>query len=40
VVGTGRGVVTLGDVQPEGKGAMPALDWARGVRLGADDRLG
>jgi methionyl-tRNA formyltransferase len=38
-VGTGGGVVELGDVRPEGKAVMPAVAWARGVRLGADDRF-
>ncbi len=32
-VGTGSGDVLLGDVRPEGKGTMPASDWARGARL-------
>jgi methionyl-tRNA formyltransferase len=32
VVGTGTTPVLLGDVRPEGKGAMPAAAWARGVR--------
>jgi methionyl-tRNA formyltransferase len=32
-VGTASGVVTLGDVQPQGKKPMAAPDWARGVRL-------
>lgn len=31
LVGTGRGTVALGDVQPTGKRPMPAADWARGV---------
>ena len=39
VVGTGSTAVRLGDVRPEGKAAMPAEAWARGVRLQADDRL-
>jgi len=32
LVGTGTLPVELGDVQPSGKRAMPAVDWARGVR--------
>lgn len=32
LVGTGTAPVALGDVQPAGKRAMSALDWARGVR--------
>ncbi|MCU1675695.1 MAG: fmt [Frankiales bacterium] len=38
-VGTGSGTVRLGDVRPEGKPVMAADAWARGVRLGEDDRL-
>jgi methionyl-tRNA formyltransferase len=32
LVGTGSRPVELGTVQPAGKKAMPAADWARGVR--------
>lgn len=32
-VGTGAGVVTLGEVRPQGKKPMAAADWARGVRI-------
>ncbi|HEY0402969.1 MAG TPA: methionyl-tRNA formyltransferase, partial [Blastococcus sp.] len=32
LVGTGRGAVRLGDVQPAGKRMFPAADWARGAR--------
>ena len=32
-VGTASGVVLLGEVQPQGKRAMGAADWARGVRI-------
>lgn len=39
-VGTGSHAVVLGDVQPQGKKAMPATDWARGIRLDAGERLG
>jgi methionyl-tRNA formyltransferase len=38
--GTGTHPVRLGDVQPPGKRRMPAADWARGLRAGADRRLG
>jgi methionyl-tRNA formyltransferase len=37
--GTATGPVKLGLVQPEGKPAMPASDWARGARPAAGDRL-
>ncbi len=39
-VGTGGGVVHLGDVQAFGKKLMPAADWARGARLESGARLG
>ncbi|MDD9350631.1 MAG: methionyl-tRNA formyltransferase, partial [Mumia sp.] len=39
-VGTGTTDVVLGDVQPHGKKAMPAADWARGARLESGTRLG
>lgn len=32
-IGTGTTAVVLGDVQPQGKKLMKALDWARGARL-------
>ena len=35
-VGTGTNVVRLGTVQATGKRAMPAADWARGLRLDID----
>ena len=39
LVGTGSATaVRLGDVQPEGRAAMPAAAWARGVRLVAAER--
>jgi methionyl-tRNA formyltransferase len=38
-VGTGSHPVLLGDVQPQGKRAMPAADWARGVRIEPGERL-
>ncbi len=37
VVGTGTAALKLGDVQPVGKRAMPAADWARGLRLGGGE---
>ncbi len=40
LVGTGGGVVRLGEVQPPGKKAMDAAAWARGARLHAGDLLG
>ncbi|HTZ42632.1 MAG TPA: methionyl-tRNA formyltransferase [Jatrophihabitans sp.] len=40
LVGTATTAVRLGTVQPPGKRAMPAVDWARGVRPAAADRLG
>lgn len=39
LVGTGGGVVQLGDVAGQGKKRMPALDWARGVRPSDYDTL-
>ena len=39
-VGTGSHAVLLGDVQPPGRRAMPARDWARGARLVLSERLG
>jgi methionyl-tRNA formyltransferase len=39
LVGTGAGAVALGEVRPVGKRAMPAPDWARGVRIAAGERL-
>ncbi|MDA8371848.1 MAG: methionyl-tRNA formyltransferase [Nocardiopsaceae bacterium] len=40
LVGTATHPVELGEVQPQGKRRMAALDWARGVRPGDDDGLG
>ena len=40
LVGTGNGVVVLGDVQPAGKRMLPAADWARGARPLAGERVG
>ncbi|MCO5309348.1 MAG: methionyl-tRNA formyltransferase [Austwickia sp.] len=39
-VGTGTEPVQLGEVQPPGKRAMPAADWARGARPSPGERLG
>ena len=33
LVGTATTAVRLGEVRPEGKGAMPAADWLRGLRV-------
>jgi methionyl-tRNA formyltransferase len=40
LVGTGRGAVRLGDVQPAGKRMFPAADWARGARPASGERMG
>ena len=40
LVGTATRPVALGTVQPAGKRAMAAIDWARGARPGDDERLG
>ena len=40
LVGTGRGAVQLGSVQPAGRTMLPAADWARGARPAAGERLG
>jgi methionyl-tRNA formyltransferase len=37
LVGTATTAVRLGEVRPEGKGAMPAADWLRGLRPGPDE---
>jgi len=39
LVGTGSTPVRLGEVRPEGRGAMSAADWARGLHLRSDERL-
>ncbi|MFP3902572.1 MAG: methionyl-tRNA formyltransferase [Acidimicrobiia bacterium] len=39
-VGTGSHPVVLGEVQAQGKRAMAASDWARGVRIDHGERLG
>jgi methionyl-tRNA formyltransferase len=39
VVGTATAPVALDQVQPEGKPMMAALDWVRGARLDAGDRV-
>jgi methionyl-tRNA formyltransferase len=40
MVGTGRGAVRLGGVQPAGKRMFPAADWARGARPQPGERVG
>jgi methionyl-tRNA formyltransferase len=40
LVGTGRGAVRLGQVQPSGRKTLPAADWARGARPAPGERLG
>ena len=39
LVGTGSTPVALGDVQPAGRRAMPAADWARGLHLASGERF-
>jgi methionyl-tRNA formyltransferase len=39
LVGTATGPVVLGEVRPQGKRAMPAPDWARGVRIESGELL-
>jgi methionyl-tRNA formyltransferase len=39
LVGTGRGAVRLGQVQPAGKRMLPAADWARGARPSPGERM-
>jgi methionyl-tRNA formyltransferase len=39
VVGTGSTDVSLGEVRPEGKAVMSAVDWMRGLRLDADEHF-
>jgi methionyl-tRNA formyltransferase len=38
-VATGQGGLVLEEVQLEGRRPMPALEWARGARISAGDRL-
>ena len=38
-VAAGDGIVVLLDVAPAGRKRMPASDWARGARLGSDERF-
>jgi methionyl-tRNA formyltransferase len=40
LVGTGRGAVRLGSVQPGGKRMFPAADWVRGARPQLGERVG
>ncbi|MGH3568393.1 MAG: methionyl-tRNA formyltransferase [Pseudonocardia sp.] len=37
LAGTATGPVELGEVRPVGRRAMPAPDWARGIRIGAGE---
>jgi methionyl-tRNA formyltransferase len=39
LVGTATTAVRLGEVRPEGKGAMPAVDWLRGLRVEPSERF-
>ena len=39
LVGTATTAVVLGEVQAQGKKRMAATDWARGVRIGAGERI-
>jgi methionyl-tRNA formyltransferase len=39
LVGTATTPVALGDVRAAGKRAMPAADWARGVRVESAERF-
>jgi methionyl-tRNA formyltransferase len=39
LVGTGTDPVVLGEVRAAGKKAMPATDWARGVRPATEERM-
>ncbi|MCU7728957.1 methionyl-tRNA formyltransferase [Actinoplanes sp. KI2] len=39
LVGTATTPVALGEVRPAGKKAMPATDWARGLRIQAGERF-
>ena len=40
LVGTGTTPVALGEVRAAGKKAMPATEWARGVRVRSGERFG
>jgi methionyl-tRNA formyltransferase len=40
LIGTGTDPVVLGEVRAAGKKAMPATDWARGVRVATGERVG
>ena len=40
LVGTATSAVRLGEVRPEGKGAMAATDWLRGLRPEPGERFG
>lgn len=38
-IGTGEGLLELGEIQPPGKKPMPAADWARGIQLAEGESL-
>jgi methionyl-tRNA formyltransferase len=40
LAGTGRGLLVLSEVQPEGKPILEGVAWARGARPAEHDRLG
>jgi methionyl-tRNA formyltransferase len=40
LVGTGRGAVRLGEVQPAGRRMLPAAEWARGARPEPGEQVG
>ncbi|GAA1275120.1 methionyl-tRNA formyltransferase [Planotetraspora silvatica] len=40
LVGTGSHPIELGEVQPQGKRLMTSAEWARGMRVTGQDRLG
>lgn len=40
LVGTGTQPVELGEVQPQGKRRMPAVEWARGIRPESGEKAG
>jgi methionyl-tRNA formyltransferase len=40
LVGTATGPVELGEVQPQGKRLMSAVEWARGIRAGSVETFG
>jgi methionyl-tRNA formyltransferase len=40
VIGSGRGALTVREVQPAGRGRLPVADWVRGRGIAVGDRLG